>query len=222
MTIQSGQSLYSQNSGISFENVQIPEVPIPARSPTAQDVGYPIGKRWINTALNIEYCLTSESSIGGTLLATWVISNSAAGSLNTITTQDSSVVTPAGGNVFLSGAPNQLTTTGSGATATVGFVNAVTFPGSAATTTSLTVGTKLHVATGANASIGTATLVAGTVTVATTAIAAGSKVFLSYNTLGGAQGIINAPVGSYTAGVSFVINSNNPADTSTINWWIIN
>lgn len=73
-----------------------------------------------------------------------------------------------------------------------------------------------------NVSIGTATLVAGTATIATTAILTGSKVFLSVNTPGGTQGFLSAPSASIVNGVSFVINSTNVADTSTVNWWIIN
>jgi hypothetical protein len=70
--------------------------------------------------------------------------------------------------------------------------------------------------------VGTATLVAGTVTVATTAVTAASKIFVTVNTPGGTPGFISVPTASIVAGTSFVINSSNAADTSTINWWIIN
>jgi hypothetical protein len=73
-----------------------------------------------------------------------------------------------------------------------------------------------------NISIGTATLVAGTATVATTAVKTGAKIFLSVNTPGGTQGFLSAPAASITNGTSFVINSSDVADTSTVNWWIIN
>ena len=73
-----------------------------------------------------------------------------------------------------------------------------------------------------NLSIGTATLVAGTVTVATTAVKTGAKIFLSVNTPGGTQGFLSAPAASITNGTSFVINSTDITDTSTVNWWIIN
>jgi len=85
-----------------------------------------------------------------------------------------------------------------------------------------TVGNKLKIATGSNASMGTATLVAGTVTVSTTAVATGSTIFLTCNTPGGVQGFLSAPVASITNATSFVINSSNVADTSTVNWWIVN
>lgn len=73
-----------------------------------------------------------------------------------------------------------------------------------------------------NVSIGTATLVAGTKTVTTTAVKTGAKIFLSVNTPGGTQGFLSAPAASITNGVSFVINSTSATDTSTVNWWIIN
>lgn len=85
-----------------------------------------------------------------------------------------------------------------------------------------TAGNKLKIATGSNASMGTATLVAGTVTVSTTAVATGSTIFLTCNTPGGTQGFLSAPVASIVNGTSFVINSSAGADTSTVNWWIIN
>lgn len=80
-------------------------------------------------------------------------------------------------------------------------------------------GNKIKVATGSNASIGTATLVAGTVTVNTTAMGANSFLFYQRKTAGGTTGKY-----SYTQvnGTSFTINSDSNTDTSTLNWWIIN
>lgn len=85
-----------------------------------------------------------------------------------------------------------------------------------------TTGAKVKVSTGSNASMGTATLSSGTVTVNTTAVATGSTIFLTCNTPGGTQGFLSAPSGSITNGTSFVINSSSGSDTSTVNWWIIN
>lgn len=85
-----------------------------------------------------------------------------------------------------------------------------------------TAGDKLSIATGSNASIGTATLAAGTVTVNTTAVTASSIIIVSCNTPGGTQGFLSAPVASIVAGTSFTINSSSNTDTSTVNWWIIN
>lgn len=83
-----------------------------------------------------------------------------------------------------------------------------------------TVGNKLNIATGTNASIGTAVLVAGTVTVSTTAVTAGSIIMLTRQVTGGTVGELS--VGTITAGTSFVINSASATDTSTVGYLIIN
>jgi hypothetical protein len=81
----------------------------------------------------------------------------------------------------------------------------------------------IHATTAASDSVGTsAAMTAGTVTVSTTAVTASSKIFLTSNTPGGTAGILSAPTASIVAGTSFVINSSNAADTSTVNYVIIN
>lgn len=84
----------------------------------------------------------------------------------------------------------------------------------------LSAGNKIKIATGSNASLGTATLVAGTVTVSTTAVTSSSKIFLTHGVAGGTLGVVS--VGTITNGTSFVINSTSASDTSGINWLIIN
>lgn len=79
-------------------------------------------------------------------------------------------------------------------------------------------GNKINIKSGANASIGSATLVAGTVTVNTTAISANSIVFLTRTTSGGTVGTLDYTV---SAGVSFTINSSSATDTSTVGYIII-
>ena len=84
---------------------------------------------------------------------------------------------------------------------------------------------------GAN-SAGTVTLVGGTATVSTTAIAAGSKLRLTRQGIGatGAAALGLLSVGTITAGVSFIINSVDQADAtalqasdvSSIFWEIVN
>jgi len=89
---------------------------------------------------------------------------------------------------------------------------------------------KLNVlAGGGGATVGTATLVAGTVTVNTTAVTTSSLIFVSYNTPSGTLAAgLSAPTASITNGTSFVINSLttagmvNTLDLSTVRWWIIN
>lgn len=84
----------------------------------------------------------------------------------------------------------------------------------------LTAGNKIKIKTGTNASIGTSTLVAGTVTVATTAALTASLIFVTVKTPGGTQGFLSVP--TIVNGTSFTINSSSVTDTSTVNWWIIN
>lgn len=68
------------------------------------------------------------------------------------------------------------------------------------------------------ASSGRAVLVAGTVTVNTAEVLASDSIALNRVLTGGTQGTLS--VGTIVAGTSFVINSSNAADTSTIFWEI--
>jgi hypothetical protein len=77
-------------------------------------------------------------------------------------------------------------------------------------------------AAGGDAIAGTATLVAGTATVLTSAVTASSLIQICRNTPGGVAGDLSVPSASIVAATSFVINSANAADTSTVNWFIIN
>ena len=86
----------------------------------------------------------------------------------------------------------------------------------------LSAGNKIKIATGSNASVGTATLSSGTVTVNTTAVTTNSVIFVTTNTVSGTQGILSVPSASITNATSFVINSSNGGDNSTVNWWIVN
>ncbi len=70
---------------------------------------------------------------------------------------------------------------------------------------------------------GTATLVAGTVTVTGVVLTAYSKIHLTRNTPGGAVGDLSAPAASRNTGTGqFVINSASGTDTSTVDWRIEN
>jgi hypothetical protein len=83
------------------------------------------------------------------------------------------------------------------------------------------VGNGLKIAEGANAKMGTATLVAGTVTVNTTAVTANSRIFLTAQTLGTIARPAAVGVTARTAGVAFTITSGDVADTSTVAWLIV-
>lgn len=67
-------------------------------------------------------------------------------------------------------------------------------------------------------SLGTATLVAGTVTVANTNIATGDKIILSRFTAGGTLGFLDYTISN---GTSFTINSSDSSDTSVVDYQII-
>lgn len=67
---------------------------------------------------------------------------------------------------------------------------------------------------------GTATLVAGTVTVNTTAVDSNSIILLTHQNASGTIGVLS--VGTIIANTSFVIDSSNSSDTSDIGWVIIN
>ncbi len=66
---QPGAMVYTQGFGSRPENVEVPHIDV--RAPTAQDVNYPIGKRWVDTVAGIEYVLTSISTSSGIPQADW-------------------------------------------------------------------------------------------------------------------------------------------------------
>jgi hypothetical protein len=66
---------------------------------------------------------------------------------------------------------------------------------------------------------GHATLVAGTVTVPNAFADSANEFQLTAKVVGGTQGILS--VGTVVLNTSFVINSSNAADTSTVSWAII-
>ena len=96
------------------------------------------------------------------------------------------------------------------------FTNNILTSGSLSLTTS---GSKINITTGTNASVGTATLVAGTIVVNTTAVTANSIILLT------AQSGVNTGVlkiSARTAGSSFTILSTAVTDTAVVGWFIIN
>lgn len=71
----------------------------------------------------------------------------------------------------------------------------------------------------ANASMGLATLAAGTVTVSTARVTATSRIYLTVQTAGGTQGLLR--ISARVAGTSFTITSLSATETSTVAWLII-
>jgi hypothetical protein len=92
-----------------------------------------------------------------------------------------------------------------------------------------TAGNKIIIAAGSNASVGSATLSSGVITISTTAVDSSSLIFVTYDTPSGTLGSgLSAPASSITAGTSFLIESLtssgtvNTSDNSIVRWWIIN
>jgi hypothetical protein len=125
MSFQNGAMLYTQGFASRPENVEIPH--LDTRAPTSADVNfYPIGKRWINTATNTEYVLTSISSSANVMSATWTLLGTNTGALNTLTGDSGGAISPSAGNITLAGTANQITTIGSGNTITASLIGPYT------------------------------------------------------------------------------------------------
>jgi hypothetical protein len=73
---------------------------------------------------------------------------------------------------------------------------------------------------GSNTRVGTATLVAGNISVSNTTVTANSLIYLTTQTVGGTPGALY--IGAKSAGTSFAVSSSNVADTSTFAYFIIN
>lgn len=84
-----------------------------------------------------------------------------------------------------------------------------------------TVGSGHYVKEGTNATMGVATLVAGTVVVNTTKVTANSRIFLTAQVLGTITVGQGLAVSARTAGTSFTILSQSALDTSTVAWLIM-
>jgi len=82
------------------------------------------------------------------------------------------------------------------------------------------VGSGLRVKEGTNGTMGVATLTGGTATVATSAVAASSRILLTIQAPGGTVGSVY--IASRIAATSFVIQSTSGSDASTVMWLIVN
>lgn len=81
-----------------------------------------------------------------------------------------------------------------------------------------TEGRGLQVKEGSDARMGTAVLGAGTVTVANITVTANTRIFVSRTTASGRLGHLSSTL---IPSKSFTIKSSNPADSSTVNWLLI-
>jgi hypothetical protein len=92
-------------------------------------------------------------------------------------------------------------------------------PSGSGTVALLQPGGALKVKEGTNATMGVATLVAGTVTVSTTKVTASSRIFLTGQNSSGTHGELT--VSARTAGTSFTITSSSGTDTRSVAWLIM-
>lgn len=78
----------------------------------------------------------------------------------------------------------------------------------------------LSIVEGTNATMGVATLTAGTATVNTNQVRANSRIFLTRQVSGGTVG--DPGVTARVAGTSFTITSSSGTDSSQVAWLIVN
>lgn len=166
----------------------------------------------VPTTISGAATLSSTMSVAGA--ATFSSSVTVSGITNPSTTYNSSSGTNM--NVGVNGAAGAVLVYDNVGTASVVKFNSVANGGKASLNYGLIVSKS-----GANPSMGTATLVAGTVTVNTTAVNANCKILLTMNTPGGTVGYQYAKTADIVSGTSFKITSTSNTDTSTVNWFVI-
>lgn len=105
-------------------------------APTSTQNKFPLGTIGIVSSLGDVYQLTSKTASS----AVWTVLAAGSSVLDTLTTDDSTVVPPTAGNIFVAGASGQLNTTGdaSTSTVTVNLSNPSTAPGAFTVTGLLT------------------------------------------------------------------------------------
>lgn len=223
------QQLYGTPQGL----FPAPLPPVVAKfSPLTSDTGYDIGTMWINKVLGTVFTLVSDA--GG--VATWLsLGGSLTPAVASITTGPAATASLLAGNVWSATGTNAaidlvITPKGAGGlNVTTGDITAlagdvVASANLTATTGNVeiqTAGSGLQIAEGANARMGvSAVMVAGVVIVPNTSVTANTRIFLTYNTpdVAANQGSLSYAI---AAGVSFTISSSNLADTSTVNYLLI-
>jgi hypothetical protein len=133
MTTSIPTQAYTQGTGTSGINTLIH---YDVRSPATTDVNYKLGTRWIDSVNNTEYTLTSFSSLGGAVSATWVSTGSSAGTVSQLT-GDSGIANPSAGVINILGTSNQVDTVGSGNQIVISTPTDFTAPGNITATTTI-------------------------------------------------------------------------------------
>lgn len=115
-------NVYSQNAGIGHLSNTVQQT----RAPTSSDVMGPNGvfqngQTWIDTVANASYTLTSITSQGGSLSATWVTTSGGPGSFTslTVTGQSTLGATTIVGTTLINASGSANTTIGTGGTGSV-------------------------------------------------------------------------------------------------------
>ena len=212
MSTQQGANLYTQGFGSRPENVEIPVVT--NVSPTSSNINFPLGKRWINTVLNAEYVLTSETTSSGVTTANWQITASPSGAIATINSQP-----PVAGNFNIVGTAAQISVTasaGQDVLALIGPYTPATYTShgvlvgaGASSIVALSVGatgTLLAGTTGANPSFTSSPSVSGTVT-------AGTGITSTTGNIVATAGAVNAGT-TMTAGTGITATTGNITATT--------
>ena len=223
------QQLYGTPQGLTPDAIR----PVVARrDPLPSDTGYEVATPWINEVLGTVFTLVSNA--GG--VATWLsLGGSLTPAVASITTGPAATASLLAGNAWTATGMNHniglvATPKGNGGfSVTTGTITAlagdvVASANLTATTGNVeiqTAGSGLQIAEGANARLGvSAVMVAGVVIVPNTSVTANTRIFLTYNTpdVAANQGSLSYAI---AAGVSFTISSSNLADTSTVNYLLI-
>jgi hypothetical protein len=200
-------------------------------APSTTDNSY-TGQVAINETDNTIYMLTNART------GNWQLLGSTSATSISAQTLTATVLTTLTGEVNINTSGAGVTTINTGgtgatnignATGGIAVTGATTITGALGVTGDVTVtsgnlitataGKGLKVKTGSNAKAGTATLVAGTVSVSNTSVLATSCVVVCPGVAGGTPGQVY--VTSITAATGFVITSTSATDTSTVNWVII-
>ena len=177
MTQLASAPVYTQGFGSQPQNTPV----IATVSPNSTNIHYPIGTRWINTAIGAEYVLVDLVTSLGVTTATWAAAAGGSVELSTLT-GDTGTAVPSAGNIKIAGTTDEITTAASGSTVTLTIPSTFIAPGSIASTTTIASGTTLTAGTGLTVTTGGATITAGGLTV--TAGGAGITGTTNINTTG--------------------------------------
>ncbi len=210
------------------EAVNPANVIVALRAPTSSDINFPDGTIWINKS-NLAAITIYEKAATIAGVATWIQLASSASGPGTFTNLTAT------GTINLNASGAGVTTIGTGGTGAVAIGNAtggtaITGPASITGNLSLTgAATQFRLEGGAVTDfIGTATLAAGTVTVANTNIAAGDRIFIQ-RVAANASTTLGELSYTISAGASFTITSlilgtpGSPqtGDLSTVTYFIV-